>query len=104
MTDSDARTALRVASGIAIGIVAGFGTLILYFVGAVTVTGCFIECSDPNVVGGSLLLAGAVVSAAFAVTAVVCGIIGWNRRTLSKVAASVAVLATLIVLVSMSSF
>ena len=56
------RTVLRVAAGIAIGIAAGFATLILFFVGAVTATGCFIECNDPNVVGGSLLLAGAVLA------------------------------------------
>lgn len=94
----EARTVLRVASGIAIAIAAGFLTLILYFVGAVTATGCFFECSDPNVVGGGLLLAGAVLSSALTVTAVVWGAIGWNRRVLVRVAGTVAALATLLLL------
>ena len=98
------RTVLRVAAGIAIGIAAGFATLILFFVGAVTATGCFIECNDPNVLGGSLLLAGAVLAAAVTVTSVVWGAIGWNRRVLAKVAAAVAGLATLVVLVAVSVF
>ena len=98
------RTALRVTAGIAIAIAIGFGTLILFFVGAVTATGCFIECSDPNPIGGALLLAGAVFGAASTVTAVVWGAIGWNRRVLSRVAATVAVLATLVVLLAVSGF
>ena len=89
------RIVLRVSAGIAIGIAAGFGTLILGFVGAVEATGCFFECTDPNPVGGGLLLAGAVLFAALTVTSVVWGAIGWNRRVLARVAASVAVLATL---------
>lgn len=93
------RTALRVAAGIAIALAAGFATLILYFVGSVTATGCFIECNEPNVVGGSLLMAGAVLSAAVTVSAVVWGAIGWNRPVLVRVAATVAALATLLLLV-----
>lgn len=96
------RTVLRVAAGIAVGIAAGFGTLILFFFGAITATGCFIECNDPNPVGGALLLAGAVFGAALTVASVVWGAIGWNRRVLVKVAAAVAGLATLVVLVSLS--
>lgn len=98
------RTVLRVATGIAIGIAAGFGTLILFFIGAVTASGCFIECNDPNPVGGGLLLAGAVACASLTVASVVWGAIGWNRRVLVRVAASVAALATLIVLVAVSGF
>lgn len=98
------RTVLRVATGIAIGIAAALGTLMLFFVGAVTATGCFIECSDPNVVGGSLLLAGAVLGAALTVTSVVWGAIGWNRPVLFKVAASVAGLASVVVLVAVTGF
>lgn len=98
------RTVLRVAVGIAIGIAAGLGTLILFFVGAVTATGCFFECSDPNPVGGGLLLAGAVACAALTVTSVVWGAIGCNRPVLWKVAGTVAGLATLVVLVSVSGF
>lgn len=99
-----ARKALRIAAGIVLGIAAGFGTLILFFVGAVTATGCFIECSDPNPVGGGLLLAAAVAGAAVTVTSVVWGIVGWNRLVLVRVAASVAALAALVVLVSVSGF
>ena len=98
------RTVLRAAAGIAIGIAAGFATLILFFVGAVTATGCFIECNDPNVLGGSLLLAGAIFAGALTVTSVVWGAIGWNRRVLVRVAATVAGLATLVVLVAVSGF
>jgi hypothetical protein len=98
------RTVLRVASGIAIAIAAGLGTLILFFVGAVTATGCFIECSDPNPVGGSLLLTGAVLGAAVTVTSGVWAVIGWNRRVLTRVAAAVAGPATLVVLVAVSGF
>ncbi len=94
------RTVLRVAAGIAIAIAAGFGTLILFFVGAVTVTDCFIECGrDPNVLGGSLILAGGVLCASLTITAPVWGAIGWNRSVLIKTAGTVAALATLVVLV-----
>ena len=83
-----ARKALRIAAGIVLGIAAG----------------CFIECSDPNPVGGGLLLAAAVAGAAVTVTSVVWGIVGWNRLVLVRVAASVAALAALVVLVSVSGF
>jgi hypothetical protein len=97
------RTVLRVAAGIAIGIAAGFATVVLFFIGAVTITGCFISCSDPNVIGGSFLLSGAVLSASLTVTAVVWGATGWQRRTLVRVATTVGVLASLLVLAVMSS-
>lgn len=93
------RIALRVAAGVAIGIAAGFLTLILFFVGGVTATGCFFECGEPDVVAGSLLLAGAVLSSALTISAIVWGVIGWNRQVLVKVAATVAGSATLLVLV-----
>lgn len=98
------RTGLRVAAAIAISITAGLTTVVLYFVGIVTATGCFIECSDPNVVGGSLLLAGAVLSSAVTVSAVVWGAIGWNRRVLVRVAAAVVALATLLLLLVVGAF
>ncbi len=98
------RTVLRAAAGIAIGIASGFATLILWFVGAVTATGCFIECSNPNVVGGSLLLAAAVLFAALTISSVVWGAIGWNRRVLFRVAATVAGIATLFILVTLAGF
>ena len=93
------RTVLRAAAGIAIAIAAGFATLILFFVGGIEATGCFIECGEPNVLGGSLFLTGAVLTAAIAITSVVWGIVGWQRRVLVKVAGWTAVAATLLVLV-----
>jgi hypothetical protein len=93
------RTVLRAACGIAIAIVGGFGTFILAFLGGVTATGCFIECSEPNVVGGSLLLAGAIMCASVTVAAVVWGAIGWQRRVLGRVAGTVAALASAFVAV-----
>lgn len=98
------RTVLRVSAGIAIGIAAGFATLVLLFVGAVTQTGCFITCSEPNPVGGGLLLAASVACAALTVASMVWGAIGWNRRVLTRVAASAAGLATLVVMVVVASF
>ncbi len=99
------RTALRVAAGIGLAIAAGFVTLVLLFVGAVTVTGCFFECSgDPNVVGGGLLLTGSVVAAALAVTSVVWAAIGWKREVLVRVAAVVTGLSTILVLLVVSGF
>ncbi|HEY5652327.1 MAG TPA: hypothetical protein VIW46_12835 [Acidimicrobiia bacterium] len=91
------RTALRVAAGIAIAIAAGFGTLILLFVGGVTMTGCFIECGEPNPIGGSFLLAWAVLSASLSVTSAVWGVIGWRRRTLLRVGSAVAAIACLVI-------
>jgi hypothetical protein len=91
------RLVLRLAAGFAIAIAAGFSTIILYFVGAVTATGCFIECSEPNVVGGAFLLAGAVLSAAVTVAAVVWGFIGWKRQTLTKVATGVGIFGLLVI-------
>lgn len=88
------RNVLRAASGIALATAGGLGTFILAFLGTVTATGCFIECNQPNVVGGSLLLAGAVMSASASVTAVVWGAIGWQRRVLGRVAGAVAALAS----------
>ena len=93
------RTVLRAAAGIAIAIAAGFATLILFFVGGIEATGCFIECGEPNAIGGSLLLTGAVLAASITITSVVWGAIGWQRRVLIKVAGWTAVAATLLVLI-----
>ena len=98
------RTVLRVAAGIAIAIATGLTTLIVFFLGVVTATGCFIECNEANPLGGALLLAGAVLGAAATVTAAVWGVIGWNRQVLVRVAAAVAFLATAIVLVTLAGF
>lgn len=46
---------------IAIGF--GFTTLALFVIGSIEFSGCFFECSDPNPVGGSLLLAGSTLTA-----------------------------------------
>lgn len=96
------RTVLRAAAGIAIGIAAAFLTLILYFIGAVAATGCFFECTEPDVIAGSLLLAGAVLSSALTISAFVWGAIGWNRRVLIRVAGTVATLSTILVLAVLS--
>jgi len=91
------RNVLRAACGIALATAGGFGTFILALLGTVTAIGCFIECNEPNVAGGSLLLAGAVMSASASVTAVVWGAIGWQRRVLGRVAGAVAALASALV-------
>lgn len=95
-----ARTALRAVAGIGIAIAAGYGTLVLSFVGTVELVDCFIECGEgPNVLAGSLLLAGAVLCASATLTSVVWGAIGWQPRTLRRVATTVAGIASIILLV-----
>lgn len=79
------RTVLRAALGVAVGIGLGLATLVLLFIGTVEFTGCFFNCSDPNLVGGSLLLAGAAVT-----TGLLFASLGWaagmnNRSRLVRV-------------------
>lgn len=88
-----ARTALRLAVALVLTFVAGFTAIAMFFVGGIELTGCFIECSEPNPIGGSLLMAGAVVAASATVTALVWGAIGWNAPVLRRVAATTGALS-----------
>lgn len=56
------RRVLRAALGVMIGIAFGLTTLALFVIGSIEFSGCFFECSDPNPVGGSLLLAGSTLT------------------------------------------
>lgn len=73
------RTILRAALGIAIAIGLGLTTLALFFIGAVEFSGCFFECGEPNLIGGSLLLAGSAISTGLLFVAVAWGV-GMNGR------------------------
>lgn len=73
------RTILRAALGIAVAIGLGLVTLALFFVGSVEFSGCFFECGEPNVVGGSLLLGGSAITTGLLFMAVAWGV-GMNGR------------------------
>lgn len=59
---------------IALGL--GVVAFVLFFLGVTTTTGCFIECTDPNLLVGVPMLIGAVASASAAVTIVIWGWVG----------------------------
>jgi len=84
-TDPKPKTADRVARAVLAGIVAlglGFVAFVLLFLGVTTATGCFFECTDPNLIAGVPLLIGAVAAGSAAVTSVVWGVVGGRIRPL----------------------
>lgn len=66
----------RVILAVLIALGLGFVAFVLLFLGVTTATGCFIGCTDPNLIVGVPLLIGAVASGAAAVTTVVWGWVG----------------------------
>lgn len=86
----------RLGIGLLMAIAAGFGAFLLFFIGAVEFTGCFISCSDPNRPAGTLWLAGAAAVAATAVTALGWGIAGRRAPLRALFMGSAAVAATVI--------
>lgn len=90
---------LRFAAGLAGAVGLGFGAFALLFMGIVTATGCFFQCSDPNLLVGIPLLAGAVTAAAAAVTSLVWGMVGGSLRWLGKVFAVSAVTGLFILVI-----
>ena len=96
------RRVLRAALGVMIAIALGFATLALFFVGSIEITGCFISCGDPNVLGGSLFLAGSAVTTGLLFVA-----LGWGagmngRARLLKTFAIGSGLVTLLLLAVVS--
>lgn len=76
---------LRFVAGFVGAVGFGFGAFVLLFMGIVTATGCFFECSEPDLLVGIPLLAGAVAAAAAAVTSLVWGSVGGSARWLGRV-------------------
>lgn len=93
------RRALRFAAGFAGAVGLGFGAFVLLFVGIVTATGCFFECSDPNLLAGIPLLAGAVAAAAAAVTSLVWGMVGGSARWLGRIFLGSAVVGMFVLMI-----
>ena len=93
------RRVLRAALGVMIAIGFGFTTLALFVIGSIEFSGCFFECTDPNPVGGSLLLAGSTLTAGVVFLA-----LGWGagmnlRARLVKSFAVGSGLAALLIIV-----
>lgn len=98
---SEAPTTIgRIALGLAASIAAGYGSLILAFVGMVETTGCLIECAAPNPAIGVPALVGAVVVAASGVAGLAWGFgarhigrfFGWSLAAASAFVAGVALI------------
>lgn len=66
------RRAVRFLAAAIVAVGIGYGAFIILVIGAITATGCFFECSEPNLLLGVPLLVGAVTAAA-SVTA-----LGWG--------------------------
>lgn len=73
---------VRVVAGIAVAAVSAFAAFLLLFIGITNTTGCFFECTDPNLLIGIPSLLGAVAVASLGVTSFVWGFGVNNRRTL----------------------
>lgn len=75
------RRALRAVAGLVAAIALLFAAGIVYVVGAVVATGCFIECNDPNPTAGIPILMAAVVLLALALAALWWGLFNrqWSR-------------------------
>lgn len=76
--------ALRALIGTGVIAAGGFGAFVAWFIGIVWYTGCFIGCSDPNVIGGigMMIVAAALVGAA--VAAAGFAFYGWRRVLMLK--------------------
>jgi hypothetical protein len=80
----------RIGGALAAAVVLAYGALVGLFIGAVEWTGCFMSCSDPNPVGGALMLILASAAASSAIVAVVWGV---TMRPLSQLIRSVGLVA-----------
>lgn len=76
--------ALRAVIGTGVIAAGTFGALVAWFIGFVWYTGCFISCSDPNVIGGigMIVLAACLVGAAVAAGGF--AVHGWRRALIVK--------------------
>ena len=80
----------RIGGALAAAVVLAYGALVGLFFGAVETTGCFISCSDPDPVGGGLILILASAAASSAIVAVVWGV---TMRPLMQLIRSVGVVS-----------
>lgn len=97
-TDPKPTTADRVARAVLAGLVAlglGFVAFVLLFLGVTTATGCFFECTDPNLIAGVPMLLGAVAAGSAAVTSVAWGVVGGRISRLWPIFAGSATLMVL---------
>lgn len=91
LTTHPTRSTLRRALiSVATVIVFGFVGFILLFVGVVETTGCFLSCSEPNLLVGLPALAGAATSGSVGITSIVWAATGRPARTLGGPFAIVA--------------
>lgn len=76
--------ALRAVIGTGVIAAGSAGALLAWFVGFVWYTGCFISCSEPNILGGIglIILAAALVGASVAAGGF--AFYGWRRALMVK--------------------
>jgi hypothetical protein len=82
---STTQRAIRAVAGLAAAAALVFAAGIAYLVGAVTATGCFIECNDPNPEFGIPILMASVVLLDLALAALWWGFFNSHWRRVWKV-------------------
>ncbi|HSJ27687.1 MAG TPA: hypothetical protein VLB67_05705 [Acidimicrobiia bacterium] len=83
-TPSRLHPAARALIGAVVAAAAGWGTLVGWFVGVVSWSGCFISCGDPNQVLGLGAMGLAVVLFGTLVAAVGYAFVGWRRSLMVR--------------------
>jgi hypothetical protein len=84
------RRALRVILGLAVLVGLTLLALVLLFVAAVTYSGCFMSCSEPDPVGGILVLIGATAAATSALLSGAWGLTTWPAKRVLRLAPGTA--------------
>lgn len=97
------RRVLRAVAGLVVAVPAAIGTLVLYWVGSIEFSGCFIECGDPNRGRGALYLGGAALTSGLTLVALAwaAGLAG-RRRLLLTFASGLVVVSLYALVLSVS--